>query len=438
MSADYVFISAMSVQQNSAREVIFRCKKMGKKVVAGGPLFTTSHDEFPEVDHFILNEAEVTLRHFIKDLEKGMPDRLYTASEWADIRKTPVPLWNLINMKKYASMNIQFSRGCPFNCDFCNITVLFGRRPRSKTKEQIVSELDGLYAQGWRGNVFFVDDNFIGDKKKLKKELLPALIEWMEKRRHPFTFYTETSIDLADDEDLMRLMVRAGFDSVFVGIETPHEESLIECSKIQNKNRDLIECVKKMQRFGLQVQGGFIVGFDSDPPMIFERLIGFIQESGIVTAMVGLLNAPRGTRLYQRLVNEGRLLTDATGDNTDLSINFIPKMNYESLISGYREIFNTIYSPRHFYERAKLFLKEYKPLQKKMVRFNMGNFRAFFKSVVFLGIVGKERAYYWRLFFWSLFRRPRLFRLAITYMIYGFHFRKIFEHNSRKLSAQKH
>jgi len=330
-------------------------------------------------------------------------------------------------MKKYASMNIQYSRGCPFNCEFCDITLLYGHIPRTKDKEQVLAELESLYLQGWRGGVFFVDDNFIGNKGKLKNDVLPAIAKWMEQRRYPFTFTTQASIDLSDDEELMRLMVQAGFDTVFVGIETPNEKSLEECSKFQNRNRDLIGCVKKIQKFGLQVQGGFIVGFDNDPFSIFERQIAFIQKSKIVTAMIGLLNALRGTRLYQRLEKENRLLRDITGDNTDCSINFIPKMHYETLINGYKKILKAVYSSKYYYERVKGFLKDYRPLQKRMFRFRFYYFGAFFKSILFLGIIGKERVYYWRLFFWTIFRRPRLFPLAITFAIYGFHFRKIFE-----------
>ncbi len=425
--ADYVFISAMSIQEASVKEVITRCKKMGIKIVAGGPLFTTGYEEFEDVDYFVLNEAEVTLPAFLEDLKNGCAKHIYSSKELPDIGKTPIPIWELINMKKYADMNIQYSRGCPFNCEFCNISVLYGHKVRTKTKAQILAELEDLYSQGWRGDLFFVDDNFIGNRRKLKEEILPAMIEWMERKRYPFSFNTEASIDLSDDEELMQLMVKAGFTSVFVGIETPNEESLAECNKVPNKNRDLVACVKKIQKFGLQVQGGFIVGFDNDPPSIFERLSAFVQESGIVTAMVGLLNAPRGTNLYQRLVKEGRLLKDVTGDNTDFSINFIPKMDYEKLIKGYKRIISRIYSPEPYYKRVREFLRDYKPLQKKSFSFHFSYLGAFFKSILFLGIIEKERVYYWRLFFWSLFRRPQLFHLAITFAIYGFHFRKIFE-----------
>jgi radical SAM superfamily enzyme YgiQ (UPF0313 family) len=430
--ADFVFISAMSIQKASAKEVISKCKKMGIKIVAGGPLFTTGYEEFKGVDYFVLNEAEITLPLFLEDLRNGCAKHIYTSKEFPDIEKTPIPLWELVNMKKYESMNLQYSRGCPFNCEFCDITNLFGHRVRTKSRDQILAELESIYAQGWRGGVFFVDDNFIGNKGKLKREILPAIIEWMETKRHPFSFNTQASIDLSDDEELMQLMVKAGFNSVFVGIETPDEESLAECNKFQNKNRDLVASVKKIQRSGLQVTGGFIVGFDSDLPSIFERQIEFIQKSGIITAMVGLLNAPRGTTLYQRLIKENRLLKDVSGDNTDLSINFTTKMNYEILINGYKRIISAIYSPKPYYERVKKFLKEYKPLQKVhfhfgYIRFHFGYLGAFFKSIWFLGIKDKARSYYWKLFFRSLFKRPRLFPLAITYAIYGFHFRNVFK-----------
>jgi radical SAM superfamily enzyme YgiQ (UPF0313 family) len=426
--ADQVFLSGMSVQSAAARELIARCKRKGKKVVGGGPLFTAHADEFDEVDHLVLNEAEITLPQYLEDLRHGNPKHVYRTDRWADITRTPIPLWELINLKHYGSMNIQYSRGCPYDCEFCDITVLYGRVPRTKTRCQLLDELEALYQRGWRGGVFFVDDNFIGNRTKLRQEILPGLITWSEKRRHPFRLNTEVSINLADDKELMDLMVRAGFDSVFVGIETPHEESLIECRKTPNRNRDLEGSVKKIQSSGLEVQGGFIVGFDSDPTTIFDRLIQFIQETGIVTAMVGLLNAPKGSRLYKRLLKEGRLLSSMSGNNTDFTINFVPKMSLQTLQEGYRRVLHQLYAPREYYQRVKKFLKEYKPLPMKSYRFKPQYLGALVRSVVVLGIISKGRQYYWRLFFWSLFTRPRLFPLAITFAIYGFHFRRVFEH----------
>jgi radical SAM superfamily enzyme YgiQ (UPF0313 family) len=422
--ADYVFISAMSIQSSSSDEVIQRCKKLNAKIVGGGPLFTSNPELYENLDHLVLNEAEITLPQFLEDLAKGETRKKYTTEDWAEISTTPLPLWELVKMKNYSSMNIQYSRGCPYDCDFCDITVLYGRRPRTKTKEQIIAELDVLYFSGWRGPVFFVDDNFIGNKVKLKKEILPAIAEWMDKRKSPFFLNTEASINLADDDDLMRLMVRAGFEAVFIGIESPNEESLIECNKNQNRNRDLISSIKRIQNFGLEVQGGFIVGFDNDPPSIFEKLTNFIQESGIVTAMVGLLNAPKGTKLEKRLENEGRLLKNFTGNNTDFTINFIPQMSHKILLDGYKKILDTIYSPKYYYKRVTRFLKDFKP-KKKVLHLNLSYILALFKSMYKLGVLGEERIYYWKLFFWSLFRKPQLFSLAILFTIYGFHFRRI-------------
>jgi len=429
--ADYVFLSAMSIQRESAESLIRRCKALGVKMIAGGPLFTSVPEEFPEVDYLVLNEAEITLPLFLEDLKQGTPQRIYASTQWADITTTPIPRFDLLDKRKYASMNIQYSRGCPFECDFCNITVLYGRKPRTKDAVQILAELEALYSLGWRAGVFIVDDNFIGNKGKLKKEVLPAIIEWMEKRKYPFTLYTEVSINLSDDAELMILMAKAGFDQVFVGIESPNEESLAECSKLQNRNRDLIACVRKIQQAGLEVQAGFIVGFDKDPATIFDRLIGFIQESGIVTAMVGLLNAPHGTKLYHRMKEEGRLTKSATGDNTDFSINFVPKMSTETLMNGYRTILKTIYSPKHYYARVKKFLEEYRPARPRKLHLPFTHIMAVMKSMIRLGIVGRERFHYWKLFFWSLFRRPRLLPLAITLSIYGFHFRKVFRHHEK-------
>jgi radical SAM superfamily enzyme YgiQ (UPF0313 family) len=425
--ADYVFVSAMIVQRDSARALIARCKEAGVKVVAGGPLFTMEHDHFPEVDHFVLNEAELTLPPFLADLANGCAQHIYTTTEFPDIRQTPVPLWELANLKQYDTVSLQFSRGCPFNCDFCNVTALLGHRPRVKTAAQIVAELDSLYALGWRKGVFFVDDNLIGNKKHLKSELLPALIEW-RKGKNGVPFNTQASINLADDAELMTLMTQAGFNTVFVGIETPNEDSLVECSKTQNKGRDLVESVKRLQRAGLQVQGGFIVGFDSDTTSIFQQQIDFIQRSGIVTAMVGLLQAPLGTRLYERMQREGRLVSELSGDNTDGSTNIIPGMGLDTLREGYRKILGQIYAPQLYYERVLTFLREYQP-PKIRISLDLQHILALGRSIYQLGIRGVERTHYWRLFFWTLFRRPRLFPLAITLAIYGFHFRMVTELN---------
>lgn len=427
--ADYVFISAMVVQKDSVKEVVNRCRKLGVKTVAGGPLFTTGYEEFEGVDHFVLGEGEITLPLFLADLANGCARHLYTSDGRPAIDSTPVPLWSLIDMKKYSSMNFQYSRGCPFDCEFCDIVLLNGHTPRTKNQTQIVAEMDALYNHGWRGGVFVVDDNFIGNKKKLKAETLPTLIEWSKKKKYPFSFFTEASINLADDEELMGMMTEAGFDRVFVGIETPNEESLAECNKHQNEGRDLAVSVKTLQNHGFEVQGGFIVGFDNDPDSIFKSQISFIQKSGIVTAMVGILNALPGTKLHQRLKMEGRLLQNFTGNNTDVHMNFTPKMNPETLVSGYRHILDTIYSPKEYYERVRTFLKEYRPPQVKgkISRLQRHHLEGFLKSVWFLGIKEKGRQYYWKLMISTLVKNPRAFPLSVNLSVCGFHFRKIAE-----------
>ncbi|MRR32273.1 DUF4070 domain-containing protein, partial [bacterium] len=349
----------------------------------------------------------------------------YRTDDFADIRQTPPPLWNLLNFDAYDSMAVQFSRGCPFNCDFCNVTALLGHKPRTKSAEQLIGELDQLYQLGWRRNIFIVDDNFIGNKKQLKEEILPALIEW-RKGKVGCLFITEASINLADDDELIRQMVAAGFINIFIGIETPDDAGLVECQKSQNRNRDLVQAVHKLQHAGLNIMAGFIVGFDSDAPTIFDRQIDFIQESGIIVAMVGLLQAPFGTRLYARLQEEGRLLSEMTGDNADGSTNIVSRMDPLTLSQGYQRVVQTVYSPEVFYQRVRTFLSNYRP-NGSPVHMEIHEVKALFRSLFKLGIIGKERKQYWNLFFWTLFRFPSRMPAAITMTIYGYHFRKIVE-----------
>jgi radical SAM superfamily enzyme YgiQ (UPF0313 family) len=347
---------------------------------------------------------------------------MYASPAFPDIRRTPAPLWELADLRRYASMSVQFSRGCPFDCEFCNITAMFGHRPRTKTTAQVIAELDGLRQHGWRGPVFFVDDNFIGNKRALREELLPALIRWRKGRRG-MAFYTEASINLADDEALMRMMAEAGFNQVFIGIETPEEAGLAECNKRQNQGRDLVANVKRIQRAGLEVQGGFIVGFDTDTPAIFQRQIEFIQKSGIVTAMVGLLQAIPGTKLYQRLKLQGRLSSRTTGNNVDGTTNFTPRMHWATLREGYKNLMGHLYAPGPYYRRIRTFLREYQP-PRIPGSWNWRHFMALAHANLRLGVFGRERFHYWGLLLWTAFRRPTLVPLAVTLSIYGYHFRK--------------
>ncbi len=422
--ADMVFISAMIVQKESAQQVINRCRAHGKKIIAGGPVFTTQHEQFAGVDHFVLDEAEITLPLFLNDLDAGQLKPLYTSKDRPDIRHTPVPLWPLIDIRNYATMAIQYSRGCPFNCEFCDIIIMNGRIPRQKSPAQMEREFQALFDAGWRKSVFIVDDNFIGNTKEVK-QLLPALIDWQRKHRFPFTLLTEVSVNLANDEELMQLMSGANFFKVFMGLETPNHDSLIECGKNQNTAGSLTEVVDTIHRHGMQVMGGFIVGFDQDPENIFDMQVRFIQQIGVVTAMVGILTALPQTRLWHRLKAEGRLLSDASGENTDGGLNFEPIMEKEKLIEGYQKLLTTLYSPKNYYRRINTFLKNYTPTAR--TRLTSEDLLAFMRATWRLGIVSKARFRYWKLLAKTFFVKRRALPIAVELAIHGFHFEKILE-----------
>jgi len=428
--ADMVFLSAMIVQKKSAQEIINRCKMLGKKIVAGGPAFTTQYEEFSGVDHFVLNEAEVTLPLFLNDLEKGQPRKFYTSVDRPDITQTPIPLWSLININDYATMAIQYSRGCPYNCEFCDIVIMNGRVPRNKTPEQMQKEFESLYDSGWRKSVFIVDDNFIGNKKEVKK-MLPVLVQWQKEHKYPFTLLTEASTDLANDEDLMQMMSRANFFKVFLGLETPDRESLKECGKFQNTSRDLVQAVNTIHKHGMQVMGGFIVGFDNDTEAIFEAQINFIQKIGVVTAMVGVLTALPQTRLWHRLKEEGRLLGGATGENTDGILNFMPKMGIKTLNNGYREILASIYAPKQYYQRINTFLENYRPTVK--TRIQKQDIIAFLRSAWRIGVISRARFHYWKLLIRTFIKKRMAIPIAVELAIYGLHYEKI----TRRICAAK-
>jgi radical SAM superfamily enzyme YgiQ (UPF0313 family) len=420
--ADYVLLSAMLVQRDSAREVAARCQALGKAVIAGGPLFTTSHEAFPEIPHFVLGEAEEVMPQLVADMRAGRVQPVYRAPRWPDLSATPAPRWDLINPRHYVTMAVQFSRGCPFDCEFCDIIVMNGRVPRTKAPAQVVAELEALRRRGWRDMVFIVDDNFIGDRRRTRA-LLDALIAWRERTRTTIGFLTEASVNLADDPDLCARMVAAGFKKVFVGIETPSAESLEECRKRQNRG-DLVAAVHRLQQAGLEVMGGFIVGFDSDCADIFKRQFEFIQRSGVATAMVGLLTALPQTRLWQRLRREGRLAAESTGNNTEAALNFEPRLGRDFLVNGYRELMKKLYEPRHYYQRVRTFLRQHRPAGPRL-RLSRADFGAFLKSFWVLGLRHRGRLAYWRLFWSTLLRRPRQFQHAMELAILGYHFRRV-------------
>ncbi len=419
--ADYVFISGMAVQRESAHVVTARCKAAGKKIIGGGPLFSGEYALFLDVDTFVLNEAETTLHKLVADITAGTVKRIYRNRDYAVMSTSPVPQWDILDINQYAAMGIQYTRGCPYDCEFCNVTALLGRNPRTKAATQIIAELDALLAAGWRGRVFFVDDNLIGNRPAVKKDLLPALVEW-QKRSGPIPFNTQLTINLADDKELTQLMVDAGFDQVFVGIETSDPDALAECSKGQNRNRDLNANVKTLQRAGIEVQSGFIVGFDHDTPKTFQQQVDFIQRSGIVTAMVGQLHAPPGTRLASRMWLEGRLRGHSSGNNTDGSTNIIPKMGLEVLRKGYEEVLEKIFSPKPAYARIKTFLREFK-VPKIRRPLTTTDFRAVLRTLWVLGVKGPERLCYWNLLFWTLFTRPKSLPVAIRLAVCVHHYR---------------
>lgn len=425
--ADMVFLSAMIVQKESLREVVSLCKERGKRVAVGGPYVTTSTANVPEADHVFVGEAETTLPEFVRDLEDGCARRVYQAKERPSLALTPVPDFRLADLKSYSFMSLQYSRGCPFSCEFCDIIEIYGRVPRTKSNDQMLTELDALLGAGWRGEVLIVDDNFIGNKRNVRT-LLPELIGWSERHGRPFPFVTEASVNLADDDALLEMMHRAGFSRVFLGIETPVEESLKEAQKGQNTKRDLLESVRKIQSYGMEVMAGFIVGFDSDPEDIFERQIEFIRESAIPLAMVGILGALPDTQLYRRLEREGRLLSETTGNNTDCSLSFVPKMDAARLIEGYKTILRTIYSPGEYYRRALESLKRVGRSMPKPLRGTIaGNLVALARLVATLGLRDGERREFWRFMRKVITLHRERFADAVMLAAMGYHFRKITE-----------
>jgi radical SAM superfamily enzyme YgiQ (UPF0313 family) len=425
--ADMVFASAMIVQKDSLRRVVELCRAEGKRVVIGGPYVTSSAKHLPEADHIFLGEAETTLPEFVRDLERGDPKRIYHAAERPALSAAPIPDFHLADLRRYSAMPIQYSRGCPFQCEFCDIIEIYGRVPRTKSNEQTLAELDALFQAGWRGTVFIVDDNFIGNKRNVKS-LLPVLADWSERHGRPFSFITEASVNLAEDDELLDGMRRAHFRRVFLGIETPVEASLKEAQKGQNMRRSLLDSVRKIQSYGMEVMAGFIVGFDNDPDDVFERQIEFIQESAIPLAMVGLLTALPDTQLWRRLEREGRLLLESTGNNTDCSLNFVPKMDAARLIEGYKSIMSAIYSPGEYYQRALDCLERVVAGASESQRNRFASdAMTLFRVVLALGVRDRARGEFWRYLRRVLARHREQFADAVRLAAVGYHFRKLTE-----------
>lgn len=432
--ADFVFISAMITQKDSTVEIIQRCKDMDAKIVAGGPLFTNLHEEFPEVSHFLLNEGELTIPEFLEDMKNGTLKKIYISAQRPDISLVPVPKWDLINLNDYARMALQFSRGCPFDCEFCDIVNLNGRVPRVKSVEQFMKELNSLYDCGWRSSIFLVDDNFMGNVTQVKM-LLRELIKWRKEKRYKWSFMTQISLNFASDDELLLLMQQAGFSTVFIGIETPSKQSLEECGKFHNKNRDMVKDIKKIYNYGMEVYGGFIVGFDHDDETIFETQFNFIQETGIVVAMMGVLTALPGTKLYKRLKSENRLICESSGNNFDFNLNFIPKMDKELLISEYKNLLNSLFSVKNYYDRIFNFLKEYNHHTDDKLTQNA--LTGFLKTVYMLGIKDKNRYYFWKMLLTCIFKYPKSISKALTQAIYFAHFEQMFVNEIAKEEVEE-
>ncbi|TVQ41429.1 MAG: DUF4070 domain-containing protein [Spirochaetaceae bacterium] len=357
--ADLVLISAMIVQSRSMQGVISRCRRLGTRVAAGGPYPTSASEQIEGVDHFILGEAETIFPQFLSDYAAGNPKPRYESAARPSLCDSPIPRFDLLSMQKYESVPIQFSRGCPYDCEFCDIVQLFGRTVRSKPPRRFIAEMDAALATGFRGSMFVVDDNFIGNHRRTK-ELLRTVAAWQKQHRFPFQLCTEASIDLAHDRELLDLMVEAGFRMVFVGLESPVEDSLAAAGKKQNLRCSAVEAVRTIQRRGIEVAGGFIIGFDSDPADIFDRQIRFVQQLAIPTAMVGLLTALPQTALHRRLEREGRLTAAASGNNfSTTAMNFRPLLPPRLIAEGYRRVLRALYSPSRYFDRCLRLLRLY-------------------------------------------------------------------------------
>ncbi len=426
--ADYVFISAMNVQEESVRAIIKQCNTNKAKVVAGGPLFTHEHERFEGVDHFVLNEAEITLYPFLEDLAAGTAKPVYQSKDFADVSKTPVPQFDLVDIGKYVYSIIQYSRGCPYLCDFCDVTALFGRKPRTKSAEQIIAELDKIRLTKDVQLVLFADDNLIGNKRVLKAELLPALIEWRKKYQPAFYFATQLTVNLADDEELMQLLLDAGFRHVFIGIETPDEASLKVSHKNQNLKRNMLETIHAIHEAGFIISGGFIVGFDTDTEQSFELQSRFIHLTGIPLPIVNVLKAPPGTELFDRMKKEGRLVRHFAFSEGETNIR--PVMGIKPLYDGFLDVIGKVYKPEYSLERLKSFFRHHR-FPKSNVRIRMpfrpDNIRIGLRFLILLCILDSDRFYYWKLLGWTFFYNRKFMDKAVLYSIMMYQMKKGYE-----------
>jgi len=435
--ADFVFLSAMNVQEESVREIIAQCNRNQTKVVAGGPLFTHEYDRFDGVAHFILNEAELTLPPFLHDLELNQAKPVYQSEEFADVSTTPLPQIDLIDMKDYLYAIVQYSRGCPYLCDFCDVTALFGRKPRVKSAAQMIAELEAIDDKGDTQLVLFADDNLIGNKKVLKSDLLPALIEWRKKRNPGFYFATQLTVNLADDDELMQLLLDAGFLHVFIGIETPQEDSLKLSHKNQNLKRNLLDTIHTIHQRGFIISGGFIVGFDTDTDASFREMVSFIQESGIPLPIVNVLKAPPGTALFDRMERENRLSRRFSFSEGETNV--IPVMGEEKLTEGFVEVISNVYPHAHSYDRLKTFLQTYKypkTTLKVPATISFSLLVALSKGIFKLAVTDKDRKYFWKLLVWTFFFNRKYLDMAVFYSMMMYQMRENYYEIVKRLNKQ--
>jgi radical SAM superfamily enzyme YgiQ (UPF0313 family) len=431
--ADTVFISAMIVQKESFEKVVALCNRHGTPVVAGGPYATSCYRHIAGVDHFVLGEAEPVFAGFLDDYARGCAGRVYRSAERPDLGRSVLPRFDLLKLNSYANMCVQYSRGCPFKCEFCDIWPVYGNKTRVKPAERMIAELQAIYDQGWRGPIFVVDDNFIGNKHKVKSQLLPALVEWQQAHGHPFQLFTEASINMAEDPDLLTAMNAAGFNEVFIGIETLKKESLEEAGKNQNLKVNMLKAVRTIQRHGMEVNAGFILGFDHDTQEVFNDHAAFIQQAGIPKAMVGLLTALPGTRLYQRLQAEGRILKQASGNNThSMGTNFITKMDASQLISGYHMLLEQLYDKRlnTYFQRCNILLDTLRQRAEFNRRIGYQEIMVLVKSLVKQSLKPYGLKYI-RFVSRNLLKNRRLFPEAVRLALQGHHFYVITRQVSR-------
>jgi radical SAM superfamily enzyme YgiQ (UPF0313 family) len=440
--ADVVMLSAMHIQGESLANIVERCRAKGLRTVVGGPIASSVPSAELKADHVVIGEAESLIAGLARELEQGTAKPVYEAAERPELTTSPLPDLSLIKMNRYSTMTVQFSRGCPFNCEFCDIIEIYGRRPRTKAVAQVLRELDQLREAGWRESVFIVDDNFIGNKVRAK-ELLRALAEWRRQYKVDFEYVTEASLNLADDPEMMQLMKEAGFRSVFLGIETPDESGLIACNKLQNTHRSLLDSVALIQSYGMQVMGGFILGFDTDREDIFDRMVEFIQKSGIPIAMVGLLQALPGTQLFRRLRGEGRIVSAGRGNNTDSKLNFLPHMDAAKLMEGYHSVVKQIYGCEAYYERVKLYLNRIQQQPEEPGQHaesqhwvTRDNLRALVTSIVRQGVLSRQRWSYWKFLATAATRYHRCFGVAMTLAVMGYHFQVMTRKLTKALEMQ--